>query len=189
MRAACLDYGAGNLHSLVRGLERVGLEVRVETDAASAVRDTGLLVLPGVGAFGFAAARLAPALPLLRSAIASGLPTLGICLGLQLLFDSSEEGPGEGLGVFRGPVTRLRTRRVPHMGWTKVEGLSEMYFAHGYACRPDDERTVRAWAQHEDERFPAIVRRSRVVGVQFHPEKSSAEGLRLLAQLITEVTT
>lgn len=183
-RATCLDTGAGNLHSLRRGLERIGLAVRVEPDFERALRDTELVVLPGVGAFGLAAARLAPGRELLVRAIDAGLPALGICLGMQLLFESSEEGPGAGLGLFKGRVTRLRAERVPHIGWTEVEGHGPMYFAHSFACRVERPELVSAWAVHEGDRFPAIVRAGRVAGVQFHPEKSSTGGLGLLGELV-----
>ena len=120
MNVAVLDYGIGNIHSLVKALEAGGARVGVETDAARAVRYEAL-VLPGVGAFGAAAGVLAPVAPALRAAIAGGLPCLGICLGMQLLFDTSEEGLGMGLGVMPGHVRRMRARRVPHMGWNTFE--------------------------------------------------------------------
>src|SRR5579872_3304492 len=117
MRVAVFDYGAGNLHSLTKAL---GVDVVVETDPfALLLADT--IVLPGVGAFGAAAARLAPAREALAQALANGTRCLGVCLGMQLLFTESEESPGvPGLGVIPGHVTRLRARRVPHMGWNTV---------------------------------------------------------------------
>ena len=113
MRVTLFDYGAGNLHSLAKALYAPGVELRVEEDPLRAL-DTGLLVLPGVGAFGAAAARLAPGREAMRDAVAHGLPCLGICLGMQLLFEASEEGEGRGLGLFPGRVTRLRAPRAPH---------------------------------------------------------------------------
>lgn len=198
MRATCFDYGAGNLHSLGRALEHVGVTMRTDDDAERSLRDTDLWILPGVGAFGPAAERLAPAREAIRDALASGLPCLGICLGMQLLFDSSEEsGPDElaaGLGVFSGRVTRLRTPRRPHLGWSDLEDANGergdmMYFAHSYACRPIEPELVTAWAMHDGDRFAASVRRGRVAGVQFHPEKSSRAGLALLGRLIAELTS
>jgi glutamine amidotransferase len=186
MRATILDLGAGNLHSLSRALSAVDFEVRVLGDPQLAVCDTDWLVLPGVGAFGPAAEQLRPALQTLRSALSAGLPCLGVCLGMQLLFERSEEGEGEGLAVFAGEVTRLRARQVPHIGWSVVEDLGALYFAHGYACRPGDPADVVAWADHGGDRFAAVVRRDKVVGFQFHPEKSSRAGLALLAQLRRE---
>ncbi len=147
------------------------------------------MVLPGVGAFGVAAARLAPGLPSLRAALRAGQPCLGICLGMQLLFERSEEGEGEGLGVIAGDVTRLTGKRVPHMGWTAVGAHGEMYFAHSYACRPRQPSVVTAWAEHEGTRVAAMVKTRRTIGVQFHPEKSSTAGLALLGALVREVTS
>jgi glutamine amidotransferase len=197
VRAALFDYGAGTLHSLAKALGHAGVEVAVETDP---LRTTGadLVVLPGVGAFAPAAERLEPGLARLREAIEAGLPCVGICLGMQLLFERSEEGAGEGLGVFRGEVTRLRARRVPQIGWNTLEPgddrlfatapLDTAYFANGFVCRPADPSCVIAWCAHEGDRFAAAVRRGRVLGVQFHPEKSSSDGLRFLAACVAEVT-
>ena len=123
MRVTIFDYGAGNLHSLAKALASPGVTVRVEADT-SAAAEADLLVLPGVGAFGAAAGAVAG----LRDAVAGGLPTIGICLGMQLLFESSDEGAGRGLGVIRGRVRRLRARRVPHMGWNALSTGETMYF-------------------------------------------------------------
>jgi glutamine amidotransferase len=192
MKAMLFDYGAGNLHSLTRALTRVGLSVRAFTEPGTTLADAHLLVLPGVGAFGLAADRLERHQETLRRAVRDGLPVLGICLGLQLLFASSEEDaarPGRGLGLLSGTVTRLRTRRSPHIGWTRPEGFNQlMYFAHSYVCQPENAEVVRAWATHETARFPAVIRSGRVAGVQFHPEKSSSAGLELLDELVREVT-
>ena len=193
-RVTLFDYGAGNLHSLAKALERAGAAVRIEADAAAAVRDTDALVLPGVGAFASAAERLAPGRAAMRDAIAAGLPTLGICLGMQLLFDASDEGPGDGLGLIPGRVTRIQAQRVPQIGWNTIEpaqgapdpllaasGLTIAYYANSFVCRPDDaEASVVAWSEHEGDRFPAAVRAARAVGVQFHPEKSSAPGVAMI---------
>jgi glutamine amidotransferase len=188
------DYGAGNLHSLVKALSAPALRVRVESDPVAAV-DTDVLILPGVGAFAPAAARLAPGREVMRDAIRGGLPTLGICLGMQLLFDSSDEGAGDGLGVLSGRVTALRAARLPQIGWNVLEdardplfaasGLSVAYYANGFACRPAEGAAVMAWSVHEKDRFPAAVRRGACVGVQFHPEKSSGPGVRFVQAFLT----
>ena len=187
MKAVVFDYGAGNLHSLSRALTAVGLTVRVDTDAARAVRDSDVLVLPGVGAFGQAVERIGEARTKLRDALRSGHPCIGICLGTQLLSASSEEGRGTGIGLLDGTVARLGGRRLPHMGWSRVSDFGEMYFAHTYVCRPTDPGVVGAWASHEQYEFVAMVRTARTVGVQFHLEKSSRAGLALLARLCREV--
>jgi imidazole glycerol-phosphate synthase subunit HisH len=195
MRVTVFDYGAGNLHSLVKALAAPDVEVRVEPDPTAAL-DADALVLPGVGAFGAAAARLAPGREAMRDAMAAGLPTLGICLGMQLLFEESEEGLGAGLGLIPGRVRRLRCRRAPQIGWNALEDSSDpllesapievAYYANGYVCRPVDETCVRAWSTHEGERFPAMVRSGSVVGVQFHPEKSSRPGVELVRAFLQE---
>ncbi len=191
-RITMFDYGAGNLHSLAKALAPAG-NVRVTTDIRAAL-DTDLLVLPGVGAFSQAAYRIGSARDTVRSAIAAGLPTIGICLGMQLLFDESEEGSGAGIGAIPGRVTKLRAKRIPQIGWNDVEwtesnyhSLSNAYFANTYVCEPDDRACVRAWSTHENERFASVVGIANTVGVQFHPEKSSHAGVSFLRDLATEL--
>jgi glutamine amidotransferase len=196
MRVTIFDYGAGNLHSLAKAIATEAIDVRVETDPRTAV-DTDVLILPGVGAFGTAAARLAPGRDVVRAALADGLPCLGICLGMQLMFDASEEGPGDGLGVVPGNVTRLVARRSPHIGWNTIEDVSDRlfeaadltmaYYANGYACRPASNESVIAWTTHENDRFAAAVRVGNTLGVQFHPEKSSDAGVRFIHEFLDEV--
>jgi glutamine amidotransferase len=199
MRVTIFDYGAGNLHSLAKALERDGVSVTIESDPVR-VLETDALVLPGVGAFGSACERLASGRTAMRDAIRAGLPTIGICLGMQLLFDASDEGEGEGLGVIPGRVTRIHARRVPQIGWNQVvpTGLDSLfaaaplpvaYYANSYVCRPDDERVVSAWTTHEDDRFAAAVRAGSAVGVQFHPEKSSADGVQFLHAFLNDAQT
>ena len=195
MRVTIFDYGAGNLHSLAKAIEGGGVEVRVEEDPTLAI-DTDALVLPGVGAFGAAAGRLAPGRTAMREAIASGLPTLGICLGMQLFFEGSDEGEGAGLGVIPGRVSRLTAQRVPQIGWNALESardplfdvapLSIAYYANSFVCRPADPSGVIAWSEHEGDRYPAAVRAGTAVGAQFHPEKSSAAGVRWLHAFLDE---
>jgi glutamine amidotransferase len=190
------DYGAGNLHSLTKAFAAEGREVRIEADPVRAL-ETDLLVLPGVGAFAPAAVRLAPGREAMRAAILSGLPTIGICLGMQLMMDSSDEGLGAGLGVIAGRVTKLSAARLPQIGWNSIDdatdpafttsGLTTAYYANSFVCRPTDLSVVTAWSQHEMDRFPAAVRVARCVGLQFHPEKSSAPGLRLLDTLVADL--
>jgi glutamine amidotransferase len=197
MRVTLFDYGAGNLHSLAKALAGPDRDIRLETDPRAAL-ETDVLVLPGVGAFAPAAARLAPARDAMRDAILGGLPTVGICLGMQLLLDGSDEGAGAGLGVVPGRVTKLRALRTPQIGWNSLEdvrdplfassGLGMAYFANSFVCRPDDPAAVTAWSTHEQDRFAAAVRLDRCVGVQFHPEKSSAPGVRFLDGFLRSVS-
>jgi len=195
VRVTLFDYGAGNIHSLAKALATTaGAEVRVQTDPVKAL-DTDVLVLPGVGAFGAAAARLEPGREQMRQALQEGLPCLGICLGMQLFFEGSDEGEGLGLGVFKGRVTRLRAKHVPHIGWNSVEEdaavpgtkLDTVYYAHSFVCRAEESGVVAGWTTHEEDRFPASVRRGKVLGVQFHPEKSSAAGVRFVQAFLREV--
>ncbi|MGH7647615.1 MAG: imidazole glycerol phosphate synthase subunit HisH [Gemmatimonadaceae bacterium] len=194
-RVTIFDYGAGNLHSLAKALAGDCVSLAVESDPAVALR-TDVLVLPGVGNFSQAAARLTSARAAMRDAIRDGLPTLGVCLGMQLLFESSAEGSGRGLGVLPGRVDRVNADRVPHIGWNTVDSardplfrtaaLDTAYFANGYACRPGNEAIVTAWTTHERDRFPAAIRAGNTVGVQFHPEKSSRAGVRFVRAFLAE---
>ena len=198
MRITIFDYGAGNIHSLTKALSGSGTDVVVEPDPVRAI-ETDVLVLSGVGAFGAAADRLAPGRQVVHEALRAGLPCLGICLGMQLLFDGSDESTPNvpGLGLIPGRVTRLNARRVPQIGWNSLEPVGDSllddaplphaYYANSYVCRPGDESVVQAWSVHEGDRFPAIVQCGKTVGVQFHPEKSSAPGLRFLQAFLDRV--
>ena len=195
-QVAILDYGMGNLRSVEKALERVGVRAIVTSQAGEAEAADGM-VLPGVGAFPAAMARIRE-LGLDRLAAGwagSGRPLLGICLGMQLLFERSSEHDGaEGLGLLPGEVTALDAPglKVPHMGWEPVSwtrespltaGLADetpFYFVHSFAPRPADEADVLGTAVW-GEVFPCVVERDNVWGVQFHPEKSSTAGLRVLA--------
>jgi imidazole glycerol-phosphate synthase subunit HisH len=196
MKVALADFGTGNLHSLARALQAGGADV-VVTDDSAGLLAADAVVLPGVGAFGAAAQWLAATGDALRAAVRRGRPCLGICLGMQLLFDSSEEGPGTGLRVLDGRVRRLRAPRLPHMGWNEVDmagdplfhGLDELvvYYANSYIVEPSRSSDVIAWTRYGDDRFPAAVRRDAVWGVQFHPEKSGTAGLAIIRNFLAQV--
>jgi len=193
VRIALFDYGAGNLHSLGKALEAGGAEVAVTPSWAEALA-LDALVLPGVGAFGHAAAALPGDRASLVEALESGLPCLGICLGMQLLFSSSEESTGAGIGLVSGSVRLLETEIVPQMGWNDVEltadpifdGLDGLvaYYANSYVCVPDDPSDVIAWSEYDGVRFAAGVRRGNAWGLQFHPEKSSDAGRRIVRNFV-----
>ena len=198
-RLAIFDYGAGNLHSLLKAIASDDRDVCITTDLREAMK-ADCLVLPGVGAFGVAASAMLGAQADLSAALADGLPCLGICLGMQLLFDASEESAGRerGIGFISGKVTRLRTPKVPHMGWNDIEwranangqksaDLGTAYFANAYICQPEDESRILAWTTHQDARFASIVRRANTVGVQFQPEKSSFAGRAFVNAVIEEL--
>jgi imidazole glycerol-phosphate synthase subunit HisH len=192
---ALVDYGMGNRRSVEKALEHVGARV-LRTADRDAIAAAEAIVLPGVGAFPEAMRRL-QALRLtdtIRERAAAGVPLLGICLGMQLLFDSSDEHEGAaGLGLLPGTVTRLDAPglKVPHIGWNTVtfvrpstltDGLGDaaaFYHVHSYACRPREETDVVGRGEY-GERFASIVERGNVMGAQFHPEKSSLDGLALL---------
>ncbi len=198
-RLVVVDYGMGNLASVAKALERAGAAVTV-SDAPAAVRRAGAVVLPGVGAYRDAMARLdASGLgAAVVERIAAGAPFLGVCLGLQLLFEGSAEGGRRpGLGVLRGTVERLETAlKVPHIGWNTLEwrpagagmaaGLPEpaaVYFVHSYAAVPGDRDLVAAVTDYGGSHVAAVAR-DNLWAVQFHPEKSSAVGLRLLRNFV-----
>jgi len=198
-RLAIFDYGAGNLHSLVKAISADDRHISIETDLRVATR-ADVLVLPGVGAFGAAANAMRGAQADLSSALADGLPCLGICLGMQLLFEASEEAPGKGIGFIPGSVTRLRTSKVPHMGWNNIEwrestngrGKTELktaYFANAYICQAEDESPVLAWTTHQDAKFASVVRSANTIGLQFHPEKSSFSGRDFVNAVIEDLIT
>lgn len=203
LRVTLFDYGAGNLHSLTKALETANTYVRIESDPMLATRNTDALVLPGVGAFAPAAERLASGLADMRDALARGLPCLGICLGMQLLFDSSTEGPGDGLGIFAGQVDRLKAQRIPQIGWNGLEcdapadplfeqsGLRLAYFANSFVARPEPSAIAQviAWTEHQGDRFPSAVRKGHVIGAQFHPEKSSQDGVRFIHAFLDEAAS
>jgi glutamine amidotransferase len=195
-RIAVVDYGAGNIRSVAKALERSGLAVEVTSDA-SALAHYDALVLPGVGAFADAMASLrAKGLgDAVERAIAGGKPYLGLCLGLQLLFGSSDEhGLTPGLSVLRGRVERFPTNhplRVPHIGWNQVRWRGEhpvvaklpredaYYFVHSYRVVDADTGDVAGVTDYGGE-FTTAVARGNVFAVQFHPEKSQSAGKRLL---------
>lgn len=191
-RIAIVDYGAGNLKSVRKALAYLGLEAFITADAAELVRADGL-ILPGVGAFPDAMAHLAPLAPALRDFAASGRPFLGICLGMQLLFDSSEEiRPCAGLGLIPGAVQKIDTTlKLPHIGWNSLAihrgnaltaGLRDgdcVYFVHsfrGLCAREDD---VAMTTDYGGEVL-AMTASGNLFGCQFHPEKSGEVGLTIL---------
>jgi glutamine amidotransferase len=191
-----IDYGMGNRRSVEKALEHVGARVSLTADHDE-LRACDGLVLPGVGAFPTAMRNLHELglVELIRAQVDRGTPLLGICLGMQLLFDGSEElGSTPGLGLVAGEVTRIAAGglRIPHIGWNEVRferpspliaALEEpgcpFYHVHSYAARPADQETVVGTTEY-GERFATIVGGGSVFGVQFHPEKSSVNGLRML---------
>ena len=201
---AVVDYDMGNLHSVCKGLENVGAVPKI-TDSPAIIEQADAVVLPGVGSFD-------PAMQNLRSrnliepikrAIASGKPFLGICLGLQILFESSEEGVEPGLGVIAGKVRRFRSEpglTIPHMGWNQLQFTQPdlplwqnlpsdpwVYFVHSYYVDPVDWEVRSAIVTHGSQNVTAAIAKDNLMAVQFHPEKSSSTGLQMLSNFVSQV--
>ena len=195
-KVAIIDYGMGNLHSAAKALEKVGAKVTVTRDPDE-VRQADQVVLPGVGAFGDCMKNLheRELAPVIHEVIAAGKPFLGICVGLQMLFEGSEEDPDvPGLGIFKGVVRKIVAPglKIPHMGWNNLTKRNNsplfldlpepafVYFVHSYHAVPDDPSIITAVTQYGGI-VTAAVGKDLVQAVQFHPEKSSAVGLKILA--------
>jgi glutamine amidotransferase len=196
-RIGIVDYGVGNLRSVQKGLSLKGVDAVVTSDE-EALRGCDAYVLPGVGAFRDAMDRLSPLKDLLLDSL-DDKPVLGICLGMQLFFEESEEGGlHEGLGIMGGRVIRLPdTVKVPQMGWNRVEILKEsrlmrgidsgeyFYFVHSYYAVPEEDVTVAT--THYGAEIPAVVEKGNALATQFHPEKSGESGLKILENFVSLV--
>ena len=201
---AVVDYDMGNLHSVCKGLENVGAVPKI-TDSPAIIEQADAVVLPGVGSFD-------PAMQNLRSrnliepikrAIASRKPFLGICLGMQILLESSEEGVEPGLGVIAGKVRRFRSEpglTIPHMGWNQLHFTQQncplwqnlpsdpwVYFVHSYYVDPVDWEVRSAMVSHGSQNVTAAIAKDNLMAVQFHPEKSSSTGLQMLSNFVSLV--
>lgn len=200
MSLAIIDYGVGNLRSVEKAFEATGCEASISSDE-SVLRKAERLVLPGVGAFAACMKGLEERGfdRLVKERASEGTPLLGVCVGMQMLFDESEEfGSTRGLGLLRGRVRRfLGGLVVPHVGWNRIhqkrahrlfEGVEEgafCYFVHSYYCEPVDERVVVGETEY-GVRYASVVAEGNVCGVQFHPEKSQDVGLRMLRNFATD---
>jgi imidazole glycerol-phosphate synthase subunit HisH len=200
-RIAVVDYGIGNLRSAEKALQHLDADAALTSDRR-AIESADAVVLPGVGAFGacMQALRTAGLEGATRAAATDGRPFLGICIGMQMLFDGSDESPDvTGLGVVPGRVTRLpKTVRLPQMGWNTLDLVAGsrlgaqlpdpawLYFVHSYAPEPDDPAVVAAWCDY-GRRFAAAIENGPVWATQFHPEKSGAAGLRMLGNFVAAV--
>jgi glutamine amidotransferase len=201
---AVVDYDMGNLHSVCKGLENVGAVPKI-TDSPAIIEQADAVVLPGVGSFDPAMQNLRSRnlIEPIKSAIASGKPFLGICLGLQILFESSEEGVEPGLGVIAGKVRRFRSEpglTIPHMGWNQLQFTQPdlplwqnlpsdpwVYFVHSYYVDPVDLEVRSAIVTHGSQNVTAAIAKDNLMAVQFHPEKSSTTGLQMLSNFVSQV--
>lgn len=191
---AVIDHGAGNLVSMMRAIETTGAIPTLVSSGA--LTDFDCVVLPGVGSAG----------PAMRTLVRTGLseelrsfagPLLGVCVGMQLLFDYSTEDDTECLGLIRGDVQRIDATPLPHVGWNSVEDTNDaifaglvdnplFYFVHGFSVRPSDSEVVVGRTSYGEDLFASAVRSGPVAGLQFHPERSGTDGLRVLANFIGE---
>ncbi|MBP2046069.1 imidazole glycerol phosphate synthase subunit HisH [Methanobacterium aggregans] len=195
-----IDYGSGNLKSIKNGFLKVGADVSISSDVDE-MKDAEALVLPGVGAFGNAMAQLKEYQEVIHSHINDKKPFLGVCLGLQVLFEKSQESPGvEGLSVFEGDVLHFpdsmksQGLKIPHMGWNKLQmenpcplfegvGPEYMYFVHSYYVNPSERDIIAATVDYGFD-VPAAVCRGNTFATQFHPEKSGEPGLKILQNFV-----
>lgn len=192
MKVTIADYGVGNLHSVKKAFEKNGASVAVTTDMKDLL-GSECIVFPGVGAFDMTIEKLLPYREELKERLLSGVPALGICIGIQILFGSSEEGSSEGMNVFNGRIVKLDAKRVPHIGWNSVvtsdplmDGITDrqFYFAHSFRCSPENPKNIVGITEYEGTEFPSFFRTANVYGTQFHPEKSADPGLKLINNFI-----
>jgi glutamine amidotransferase len=203
---AVIDYDMGNLHSVCKGLEKAGATPQI-TDSPEVIQAADAVVLPGVGSFDPAMEHLKSRdlVEPIREVIASGVPFLGICLGLQILFEGSEEGNETGLSIFPGMVRRFTSEpglTIPHMGWNQLDYTQPhlplwqrlephpwVYFVHSYYVDPVDPQLTAATITHGSQTVTAAIAHNNVMAVQFHPEKSSTTGLKILENFVELVSS
>lgn len=197
VKVAIFDYGAGNIFSIKVALERFNVDVNVINDMNN-LQGYNALILPGVGNFDPAISSISPYMDRLMNAIDSNMPILGICLGMEMLFEKSEEGTKRGLSILNGDVVMLPASKVkiPHMGWNRInisksksillEGIEDgswVYFVHSYHAKPKDESIVKASCIYGIN-FPAVIEYKSIIGTQFHPEKSGKVGIMMLKNFL-----
>jgi len=194
MTIAIIDYGAGNLRSISNACACLGKDAKLVSDPTAA-EDADAIILPGVGHFGDAMNKLKLWKNILLEKINEGVPFLGICLGVQVIFEESDESQGvEGIGIFKGRCVRFSGVKCPHMGWNDIKvtrevpvlegvGRDYFYFVHSYYVVPEDEEIIAAVTEYGTE-FPAVIAKDNVLATQFHPEKSGEPGLRILKNFL-----
>lgn len=200
-KIAVIDYDMGNLHSACKGLEKAGANPII-TDSPQVIAQADGVVLPGVGSFNPAMQHLQQRdlVTPIQNFVKSGKPFLGICLGLQILFESSEEGKESGLGIIKGQVKRFQSEpdlTIPHMGWNNLDLIQAnhplwknlpvspyVYFVHSYFVSPRDSQVIAAQVTHGSQTVTAAIAFENIMAVQFHPEKSSDYGLQILTNFV-----
>mgnify|MGYP000885013236 FL=1 len=196
MKVTIFDYTVGNVHSLAKAFSIVGADVTIETKLKS-FKGVDLLVLPGVGAFDPAAETLNTYKNDILENLNDGLACFGVCLGMQIKIEKSEEGELPGLGIIKGEVRKIESKRTPHMGWNdiygndkilKQSGMTNGYYANSFVCQPEDDKVVVALSKQDNDEFPAIVKQDNITGVQFHPEKSSVGGINFLREYVRSLS-
>ncbi len=198
-----LDYGSGNLFSIKDALSRISPNIKVRVSSHYRKESADGLVLPGVGSFSSAQKILGENREaILEDVQENGMPLLGICLGMQLMFERSQEGKGTGLELFKGKVVKFNPEhnlKIPQMGWNTLDISAEsnlcrglpkrnwVYFVHSFYPSPEDEGIIRAWTTYGSQRFPSVIEEKNVFGTQFHPEKSSNAGFRMITNYAKSV--
>lgn len=197
---ALIDFGAGNLHSVYKALKFIGANVEI-TNSSQIIEKSSAVVFPGVGAFGSVMSSIKEnnLEEIIIKSAQSTKPFLGICVGMQVLFESGEENPEEkGLGIFKGNVVKFKkAKKIPHIGWndvTPVGGAPEphlqggkFYFVHSYYVMPKDKSIIAAETDYDSEVFTSVIKNDNLLAVQFHPEKSGEVGLNLLETFVKSV--
>ncbi|MFH1835505.1 MAG: imidazole glycerol phosphate synthase subunit HisH [Methanobacteriota archaeon] len=197
MTVAIIDYGAGNIRSIENAFKTINVET-VLASSEKQLTDSSHIVLPGVGAFGDAMENLNGFINPIKDNISSGKPFLGVCLGIQLILEKSEESPGaQGLGLFKGTCKRFpNDEKVPHMGWNTVKKVADtlllkgindesfFYFVHSYYSQPTENKIVAGETTYGRKTFPSIISSGKIHATQFHPEKSGEQGLKILKNFI-----
>lgn len=192
-----IDFGAGNLHSVYKAFKHIGVDIEITKDP-QVIEKSDAVIFPGVGAFGATidSVRKSKLGEVVVNAANSGKPFLGICMGMQVLFEESEESPeAKGLGVFKGKVVKFkRAKKIPHVGWNDISGQQSVvsgqkfYFVHSYYVLPDDKSITFGETEYDGEIFTSIIKKGNLFAVQFHPEKSGDVGLRFLENFLNNTS-
>lgn len=196
-KISLIDFGAGNLHSVHKAFRYIGADVEITKDPL-VIEKSDAVVFPGVGAFGATMASISKSKlgEVVLSTANSGKPFLGICMGMQVLFEESEESPGvKGFGVFKGKVVKFKkAKKIPHIGWNDISSQwsvvrsQKFYFVHSYYVVPEDKSIIFAETEYDSENFVSAIKKDNLLAVQFHPEKSGDGGLRFLESFLNNTS-